>query len=45
MNFSANATDLRKIRSQGLRHLHREENSTDHEKADKPDDNSIVDKK
>ena len=38
MNFSANATDLRITRSQGLRQLHHEENGTDYEKADKPDD-------
>jgi hypothetical protein len=42
MNFSANAADLRITRSQGLRQLQREGNGTDYEKADKPDDYSII---
>jgi hypothetical protein len=42
MNFPANATDLKITRSQGLRQLQHEENGTDYEKADKPDDYSII---
>ena len=42
MNFSANATDLRKTRSQGPRQLQREGNGTDYEKADKTNDYSII---